>query len=114
MEFTNYGRFDLFRFLIPVQFFRRRAIQEVLNQIRIAKETSGAEDISIIAHSFGTYVVTRTLERFAEVSFDRVILCGSIVRQNYPWTEIICRARQVHSAVVKHSAFASLHKSAVA
>jgi hypothetical protein len=27
LEFTNYGRFDLLRFLIPLQYFRRKAIQ---------------------------------------------------------------------------------------
>jgi hypothetical protein len=34
VESTNYGRFDLFRFLIPVRYFRDKAIENVWNQIR--------------------------------------------------------------------------------
>ena len=30
VELTNYGRFDLFRFLIPVPWFRNKAAEEVM------------------------------------------------------------------------------------
>src|SRR4051812_44518347 len=39
--------------------------------------------LSIVAHSFGTYLVATAMERFPEIKFDRVILCGSIVRRNF-------------------------------
>ena len=87
VEFTNYGRFDLFRFLVPIRYFRRQAIEEVLKQIRIAKKTSGAKDISIIAHSFGTYVVSYILQENFDLKFRRVIFCGSVVRYGFPFEQ---------------------------
>jgi hypothetical protein len=43
---------------------------------------------SIIAHSMGSYIVTRAIEANA-LEFDRVILCGCIARENYPWNEMV-------------------------
>jgi pimeloyl-ACP methyl ester carboxylesterase len=48
---------------------------------------------SIIAHSFGTYIVARALEQFPEIKFHRIILCGSIVRRDYPWSKILDRGQ---------------------
>lgn len=48
---------------------------------------------SIIAHSFGTYIVTQALLKYEELKLDRLILCGSIVDKEYPWTKIIERGQ---------------------
>jgi serine/threonine-protein kinase len=40
---------------------------------------------SVIAHSFGTYVVARALELYPEIKFDRIIFCGSIVSDHFDW-----------------------------
>lgn len=47
---------------------------------------------SIIAHSMGSYIVTRAIEKY-DLKFDRVILCGSIVREGYPWDSMIALGR---------------------
>jgi hypothetical protein len=39
--------------------------------------------------------VARTIERFPEVTVDRLVLCGSIVRRDYPWTRVIHESKQV-------------------
>jgi hypothetical protein len=62
-----------------------------LKQIRIAKQTSGAEDISIIAHSFGTYVVSHILQENFELKFRRIIFCGSVVRYGFPFEQFYQR-----------------------
>jgi pimeloyl-ACP methyl ester carboxylesterase len=41
---------------------------------------------SIIAHSLGTYLVAKVLEKYDVVRFDKVILCGSIVRPDFDWS----------------------------
>lgn len=41
---------------------------------------------SIIAHSFGTYLVARAMQKYAQVKFERIIFCGSIVQRGYPWS----------------------------
>ncbi len=47
-------------------------------------------DISIIAHSFGTYIIGAYLEGFGEdecppVTFNSIILTGSILNENFDW-----------------------------
>jgi len=43
--------------------------------------------ISIVAHSFGTYIVAKYLEDGGDISDDinSIILCGSILNENYDW-----------------------------
>ncbi|KVX05376.1 hypothetical protein ASL22_17765 [Alcaligenes faecalis] len=50
--------------------------------------------ISIVAHSFGTYVVGRYLCVADDISekFDCVILCGSILNPNFNWDDLLDRA----------------------
>jgi pimeloyl-ACP methyl ester carboxylesterase len=48
---------------------------------------------SVIAHSFGTYIVCRAMIRFPALSFDHVILCGSILDCEFDWPEMIARRR---------------------
>lgn len=47
--------------------------------------------ISIVAHSFGTYIVGRYLSRANDISemFDGVILCGSILNTDFDWRTFI-------------------------
>jgi hypothetical protein len=45
---------------------------------------------SIIAHSFGTYIVARAIRAYAPlIKFDKVIFCGSIVPVDFPWSRVI-------------------------
>lgn len=70
---------------------RRRRLAWFLEQYTAAERDNGRVRPSIIGHSFGTYLITRAMETYPEVCFDNVILCGSIVRQGFPWTLIFDR-----------------------
>ena len=48
---------------------------------------------SIVAHSFGTYILGYSLLRYENIRFDKVVLCGSILPQEYPWNEILDRGQ---------------------
>jgi len=83
----------------PLDYGFFRAIQLVLPFTRDSKTrwfldeywrvTAGSKDPPcVIAHSFGTYLVARTLLKYEEVKFDRIIFCGSIVDVAYPWSSI--------------------------
>jgi hypothetical protein len=63
--------------------FRRRVIDEMAHQIR--HTTQGADDgrCSIIAHSFGTYVIARILAEHTDLRFQRIIFCGSVVPHTF-------------------------------
>jgi pimeloyl-ACP methyl ester carboxylesterase len=48
---------------------------------------------SVIAHSFGTYIIWGAMDTFPVVSFDRVILCGSILDCGFDWSKMIAAGR---------------------
>jgi serine/threonine-protein kinase len=81
----DYGFFRAIQLVLP--FMREQKMKWFMEQCSTA--TKGYHDPpSIIAHSFGTYLVARSLEKYAELKFRHVILCGSIVQVAYPWTRI--------------------------
>lgn len=61
---------------------------------RIRQETGDARP-SVIAHSFGTLLAATLIERNPQVTFDKVIFAASIVRNDYPWPDILA-TRQVN------------------
>jgi hypothetical protein len=48
---------------------------------------------SVVAHSFGTYILGYTLLRFDFIRFNKVILCGSILPSDFPWDKLIERGQ---------------------
>jgi hypothetical protein len=87
-EPTNYDRFNLLKFLLPIWFFRRQAIEEVWKQIRIIAQNNPNTPISVIAHSFGTFVVSHLLKEGFDLKFHRIIFCGSVVPYNFDYEQI--------------------------
>ncbi len=65
--------------------FRSAPINKVVRDIRRIKSEEPLAKIFVIAHSFGTYITSKILEDHPDISFEKIILCGSIVRINYPW-----------------------------
>lgn len=57
--------------------------------IQVRRQYAGP--ISVIAHSFGTYIVGRYLKEANDITekFDAVILCGSILNTNYDWPSLL-------------------------
>jgi hypothetical protein len=80
---TNYEYFDVLRFLFPGEFFRRGIVEDVERQIRHTLAENKASTCSLIAHSFGTYVVSRILRDYTDLEFERIIFCGSVVPQSF-------------------------------
>jgi pimeloyl-ACP methyl ester carboxylesterase len=96
----HYGIFSIFNFVNPrdrfakVTWFRSR-YTEALNEYQTIID--GDEDRpSVVAHSFGTYILGYSLLRYNNIKFDKVILCGSILPTNFPWDELI-ESGQVHA-----------------
>ena len=86
----KYGYFDAFRFWFPL-WTRNKPIERVYKQIRVALQRYRRDHpeakMSIIAHSFGTYVVGEILKREFDLKIHRLILCGSVLPQNFPWEQ---------------------------
>ena len=88
---TSFGYFDVFRFLSPID-FSNRPIELVKKAIENAQTVHTRDnkvpDVSVICHSFGTYVVTKLLERDGNIRLRRLILCGSVVDEHLDWSKI--------------------------
>lgn len=57
-------------------------------------------NLSVVSHSYGTYIITRYINSFSHedylpVTIDSLVLTGGIVRHDYPWSERM--PRQVKS-----------------
>ena len=89
VELTNYGRFDLLRFLLPIWAFRLAAIARVQAQISDAIRRHPGKRVSFIAHSFGTFVLGHLLRYSLWLHVHRVIFCGSILAYDFPFGTIV-------------------------
>lgn len=56
-----------------------------------ARRVFRPERMSVISHSFGTYVVGKILEDHPEFNWHRVIFCGSVVRDDFPFHQVLDR-----------------------
>lgn len=85
-EPLDFGSFGALMLLIP--FFRRRKVKWLRDELATNKSAP-----SVIAHSFGSYLVAKALEMDPHLKFGRIILCGSIVRRDFPWHILISGGR---------------------
>lgn len=46
---------------------------------------------SVIAHSFGTYIVGHAMQKYPDIQFDKVIICGSILPTEFDWSTLFHR-----------------------
>jgi serine/threonine protein kinase len=89
----NFGYFSIVRFLWPtarlarVRWFRRTYEDEFRNPTGVIAPPS------IVAHSFGTYILGNALLRYPYLRVEKVLLCGSILPTDFPWNELIERGQ---------------------
>src|SRR6266446_2881222 len=69
----GYEYFDVFRFLCPF-WTRRKAIERMHEKIRDAIDVYPGRPVSIVAHSFGTYLVVKILESHPDIGIERLVL----------------------------------------
>ena len=80
----KYGYFDALKFWFPI-FTRRQAINRVLYELRDIRKRYTSAEITVVAHSFGTYIVTRILAEHPDVVLYRVLFSGAIVSPSFRW-----------------------------
>lgn len=86
----DYGFFLAFFFVVP--WTRRRKVQWLRQELRKLCETARCSRLSVIAHSFGTYLIGQVLkDENGALRFDRIVLTGSIVRRDYPWHDFLAK-----------------------
>jgi len=85
----DYGYFTAIHFALP--FVRRSKITWFCRQFDQIKERFPEVTPSVVAHSNGTYIVANALKTYPHMRVDKLILCGSIVRQDFDWKTIFER-----------------------
>lgn len=84
---VGYGNFHPVKFWLPCV-YRRGRIKKVLTDLRGIRGRHPDADISIVAHSFGTYIIAKILVACSDVKFHRVLLCGAIVDTDFDWNAV--------------------------
>jgi O-acetyl-ADP-ribose deacetylase (regulator of RNase III) len=84
---VGYEFFDVVRFLMPFGPWRRAAAETVWTKMESVYSNPNIEQVSIIAHSFGTWIVGHILTTH-NVRFHRVILCGSVLDTGFDWGQV--------------------------
>jgi tetratricopeptide (TPR) repeat protein len=96
LEHWSYGCYSLLGFFAPwsreakLGWFRRQYDAEMQDR-RLRLEQGQVP--SVVAHSFGTYILGYALLRFDFIRFNKVILCGSILPTDFPWDRLIDRGQ---------------------
>jgi pimeloyl-ACP methyl ester carboxylesterase len=78
------GYFNLLAFWCPV-LTRQATINDVRREIQNAKAANPNARFSVIAHSYGTYAISKILLENPDLRLHRLVLCGSIVPRKYRW-----------------------------
>lgn len=91
----DFGYFFALSLLLP--WVRKSKIEWFHNECEEKlRDVEPGQCASIVAHSFGTYLLCGALVKYSDLRFDRIILCGSIVREDFPWSSIIVNRGQVN------------------
>lgn len=79
----DYGAFGAAELLMPWR--RAEKVAWFLGEYERVLVENEVERPSIIAHSFGSYIVAEALDKHPHMRFDKIILCGSIVHEDFDW-----------------------------
>ncbi|UWE18059.1 hypothetical protein [Herbaspirillum huttiense] len=83
----GYGDYPLVRFL-ALRGSRTEVVEHIRSQLVALFEQNTDAQISLIAHSFGSYIISEILKSETQIQFHRLLLCGSIVSERFPWQQM--------------------------
>ncbi len=92
----KYGRILVSALIPPLQ---RRLVRRFLTDVAEAQNDinrtlgSATPPPDVIAHSFGSWIVAHALEKDASLRVGKLILVGSIVRPDWPWSAALARGQ---------------------
>jgi len=86
----QYNFLPFISFLIPP--LRKIEVNSFIKELQGLADQNRDVEVNIIAHSFGTYVVAKSLSKIPLIScpkVNRVILCGSVLKSRFQFQSII-------------------------
>ena len=105
----DFGKYGLHKYLFKG--VNDRKVEEFYRDYgAILREYGGELDVrsytkrpSVVAHSFGTYLVGYSMLKYEEVRFDKIIFCGSVLPTDFDWATLFRRG-QVNRVKNEYSA----------
>ena len=88
---AGYDVYGILRFMLPFDWLRRKAIERVRIRINTAIAHHKPDRLSVIAHSFGSFIVARLLASEFNIRWHRLIFCGSVNAQDFPFEQYLDR-----------------------
>jgi hypothetical protein len=81
---AGYGRFGMGPFLFLGR--RQKNVRWFMDQVtELTASYPSMEEIHFIGHSNGTYILASALEKYRTLKVKRVVLAGSVIRQDFKW-----------------------------
>ncbi len=84
---VRYGYYPAIRFLFPLD-LSKGPVKKVLKRLRALRFEYPNAKLSVIAHSFGTYVFLKVLEEDSDLDYWKVVFCGSVANDQFEWSEL--------------------------
>lgn len=85
----DYEYFSTLRFLRKGS--REKMVEWLQKELEDIKARERVRRLSIIAHSFGTFMTAAVIKKHAGLRFDKVILAAGIVRRDFDWGACFAR-----------------------
>ena len=92
---TNSGWVDIFSFWLPIRWLRQRPASRVWRDLLAIKGDYPDKKISVLAHSFGTFIVGKLFELQSEFRAERLAFCGSILSDDFPFADYRSRYSKI-------------------
>jgi len=86
VKVVRYGNFPLFKFYFG-KFFEKRIITNFYKKYKEISRDYPSLRISIICHSYGSFVVSRALESYNDFNIDKLIIAGGIIPSDFDWKQ---------------------------
>lgn len=90
----KYGFFNVFSFLFPL-WTRKYPIKKILWRLNSAIDQNPDAELTVIAHSFGTFALSQILRENPSIRPAHVILCGGIISRGFRWDQLANRPEVV-------------------
>jgi len=87
----DYGYFSALQLL--TRSAREARVRWLRDEVERVRSRFPDRPLSMVAHSFGSYLTAALLEAHPAVCFATVLLAGSIVRSDYPWPALLASYR---------------------
>lgn len=88
---VNYGFFDLLSFIIPR--LRNKKISNVAVRVNEALKENSDKEVYVIAHSFGSMILSEAIKHNDECSIKTTIICGSPLKSDSDISHIVGRSQ---------------------